>query len=61
MFGAIESVVVVKYLMDPPLPLEPNDPDRLDPCLGPGDPLGVELLNPNSFGEEVQLHCLYVG
>ncbi len=61
MIGAIQTVMVVKNLMYAALPFESNHPDRLDPRLGAGRPLGVDLLDANTFGKEVQLHCDALG
>lgn len=61
MIRAVQTVLVMKDLVDPFLPFKANDPDGLDPGLGSGNTFRVEWLDAHTFREEIQLHCLCDG
>lgn len=55
MLGAVDTVLIVKDLVRPSLPLEPDNVDRLDSRPTPNRRGRVEPFDANLFGEEVQL------
>jgi hypothetical protein len=54
--STVQSIVVLEDLVHRPFPLEADDEDRFHPGLLPRHLAGVELLDPDLLGEEIELH-----
>ena len=55
MLGAIHPMLVMEYLMGRPFPLESHEVDGLHPRARSSGRRGVEPVDANLFGEEIQL------